>query len=217
MVNIAGRPYQVDTKRQLFRSLEDPKTIIPFDRTLVANHEVYIAFERGSGRPYSGKVTKETFENPALRIEAVPQRLVFPETEMTGAIPWPRDPMINIYGTVFKLDYNGRRLEEVGKPENAMLFDDMLVVRSDQLTFWYDQEKKTIFKGSVFDLESNPDIIKVQILPFYRVKNLTPVKEDAMQTLMDIARSLKEQSTATQPVLSQAEGEGRLKRRKRGL
>lgn len=69
MVNIAGRPYQVDTKRQLFRSLEDAKTIIPFDRTLVANHEVYIAFERGSGRPYSGKVTKDTFENPGLRIK----------------------------------------------------------------------------------------------------------------------------------------------------
>lgn len=125
--------------------------------------------------------------------------------------------MINIYGTVFKLDYNGRRLEEVGKPENAMLFDDMLVVRSDQLTFWYNQDKKTIFKGSVLDLESNPDIIKVQILPFYRVNNLTPVKEDAMQTLMDIARSLKEQSTATQLALSRPEGEGRLKRRKRGL
>jgi hypothetical protein len=191
IIQIQGRPYHVDSKRQAFRSVDDPKAIIPFDRTLVANHEVYIAFERATGKPFTGKVTKETLNDRALKFEVIPQRLVFPAEE-SNEVAWPRDPMINIYGTVFKLDYNARRLEEVGRPDNTMLFDDMLTVRADQLSFWYDQGKKTIFKGSVLELGSNPDIIKIQILPFYRVINQTPLKEDNMQTLMDIARSLKE-------------------------
>ncbi|MCD9015225.1 hypothetical protein [Parachryseolinea silvisoli] len=218
-IQIQNRPYQVDDRRQLFRSVDDPKVIIPFDRTFVANHEVYIAFERATGKPYSGTVTRESFKDPALKIEVVPQRLVFPNDEQSTEVGWPRDPMINIYGTVFKLDYNARRLEEVGRPENIMSFDDMLLVRSDQLSFWYDQGKKTIFKGSVLELGNNPDIIKVQIQPFYRVVNLTPIKEDNMQTLMEIARSLKENSvpgSKADAVEKTAEAEHR-KRKRRGI
>lgn len=190
-VRILGRPFTVDTKRQVFRSQDEPKLSIPFERTLVANHEIHIPFERATGKLYAGNIGKEIFEDKSIRIESLPQRLVFPQVSNDTMAERPRDPMINIYGTIFKLDYRGQKLEEVGKPQNTMLFDDMLIVRNDQLTFWYDQGKKTIFKGSVLELETNPAIIKVQIQPFYRVINLTPVKEEALQTLIDVARALQ--------------------------
>jgi len=192
--------------------MNEPKLSIPFDRTLVANHEVHVPFERATGMPYTGKITKDILNDKSVRIESIPQRLVFPEQSSDQSNEWPPDPMINIYGTIFKLDFQGRKLEEVGKPENAMLFDDMLIVRSDQLAFWYDQSKKTIFKGSVLELESSPDIIKVQIQPFYRVVNLTPAKEEAMQTLIDVARALRpnkgEDEQVNGPIKTKRKGRG---------